>query len=191
MSKETESTVSAALVAAQLEMRNVPKTATNPHFKNKYAPLDAIIAMCRPILNKHGFALIQSVVDGDVLETTLHHVSGEKVQLGRMALKLDKPNMQGFGSAITYAQRYSLRALGITTDDDDDGNAASAAAPAEAAKPFVRIKPESLAKIEELMALTKTDGDKFLAYAKVTALSELSESDVPRLVKLLEKKIPT
>jgi hypothetical protein len=185
-----DTTVSAALVAAQLEMRNVPKTATNPHFKNKYAPLDAIIAMCRPILNKHGFALIQSVVDGDILETTLHHISGEKVQLGRMALKLDKPNMQGFGSAITYAQRYSLRALGITTDDDDDGNAASAAAPAEVARPFVRITPKSLSRVEELIALTGTDGDRFLAYAKVSALADLSETDVPRLVKLLEKKIP-
>jgi hypothetical protein len=40
--------------------------------------------------------------------------------------------MQGLGSAITYARRYSLAAiLGIVSDEDDDANAATPA-PAQA-----------------------------------------------------------
>jgi hypothetical protein len=43
-----------------------------------------------------------------------------------MPLLLGKEDSQGFGSAITYARRYSLCAvLNLVADDDDDGHRAS------------------------------------------------------------------
>jgi hypothetical protein len=43
-----------------------------------------------------------------------------------MIVRADKPTAQSFGSAVTYAKRYSLStALGIGADKDDDANAAT------------------------------------------------------------------
>ncbi len=49
-----------------------------------------------------------------------------------MIVRADKPTAQSFGSAVTYAKRYSLSmALGIGADKDDDGNKAEAGAKRE------------------------------------------------------------
>ena len=49
-----------ALVAVIGELQNVAKTASNPYFKSKYAPLDAILDATRPVLAKHGLAIQQT-----------------------------------------------------------------------------------------------------------------------------------
>ena len=67
-----------ALVAAIGELSNVPKTASNPYFKSKYAPLDAIVEATRPVLAKHGLAIQQQplFMDGTAgVETTILHLS--------------------------------------------------------------------------------------------------------------------
>jgi hypothetical protein len=51
------------------------------------------------------------------------HTSGEWVEYGPLSVKPTKNDVQGAGSAITYAKRYALSAIfGITSDQDDDGN---------------------------------------------------------------------
>ena len=49
--------LAAALVAAQGEFAAVPKTADNPFFKSKYAPLSTVVEVTQPILAKHGLAV--------------------------------------------------------------------------------------------------------------------------------------
>ncbi len=116
---------SAALVAAIGELTNVPKTAANPYFKSKYAPLDAIIDATRPILAKHGLAVMQQplFMEGTAgVETTIIHKEGHSTTT-TLLLPLKDQSPQGVGSAITYARRYALAAvLGIASEDDDDGN---------------------------------------------------------------------
>jgi hypothetical protein len=47
-------------------------------------------------------------------------------EAGRMPLLLNKDDMQGLGSAHTYARRYALSSvLNLVADEDDDGGAAS------------------------------------------------------------------
>ena len=115
----------AALVAAIGELQNVPKTASNPYFKSKYAPLDGIIESTRPILAKHGLAVMQSPVfeDGKAgVETTIVHKDGHSIS-STLLLPIKDQSPQGVGGAITYARRYSLAAvLGIAAEDDLDGN---------------------------------------------------------------------
>lgn len=117
-----------ALVKLQGAIKTAVKDATNPAFKSKYADLGAVWEAVKPALQANGFVVVQSPnFDGDImwLETTLLHVSGERMT-GRYPLRPTKPDPQGFGSAITYARRYSLSAmLGVVADEDDDGNAAS------------------------------------------------------------------
>lgn len=42
-----------AMAKFQGEVKNPPKTADNPFFKSKYTPLDVIIDVAKPLLNKH------------------------------------------------------------------------------------------------------------------------------------------
>lgn len=119
-----------ALVAAQAEMPKVEKRGKNPHFKNEYVTLDDLLEAVRPVLNRHGLAVVQfpDTMDGKPALTTVlwHGPSGDKTG-ATMPLILQKEDMQGVGAAITYARRYMLAAaLGIAEGTDDDGNQASA-----------------------------------------------------------------
>jgi len=52
------------------------------------------------------------------------HSSGESIS-GRYPLRPQQNTPQAYGSALTYARRYSLAAMVGVVADDDDGNAAS------------------------------------------------------------------
>jgi len=123
--------LAAALVAAQAEFGAVPKGATNPFFKSKYASLPDVVQHASPILAKHGLAISQHVtydeMGRDALMTYLLHKSGQYIAYS-MKLHLIKEDPQAQGSAITYARRYSYQAvLGLVTDEDDDGQRATQA----------------------------------------------------------------
>lgn len=125
---ETASRVSAALVAAQSEIGNVPFDSTNPHFGSKFVSLAAVLAAVRPVLAKHGIGLHQpaSTANGMIqVQTVFLHASGEQVAFPPLAMPIgEKTTAQQLGSTVTYLRRYSLTAaLGIAGDEDDDGNA--------------------------------------------------------------------
>lgn len=119
----------AALAKAQAEMSNPGFDSTNPHFRNKFASLAAVRNAVVPVLAKHGISMsqdLQSVEGGVACTTTLRHGSGFAISFGPLVLPVSKNDAQGFGSAATYARRYSLMAVaGVVGDSDDDANAAS------------------------------------------------------------------
>ena len=124
-------TVYAALAAAQMEMGKALKDSTNPAFKSKYADLASVMDACMPALNRHGIAVFQPTVDdesGRYVKTIFAHVSGETVEC-RVPLIVSKNDMQGYGSAVTYARRYGLMGMAGIAPEDDDGNAAAKAPP--------------------------------------------------------------
>lgn len=113
-----------ALVAFQATVKAPPKTRENPHLKNKYADLQDVIDTIREPLAANGLA-ISHEVSGTTLITKLLHVSGQSLKT-EMPLLMGKQDMQGLGSALTYARRYSVSALlGIASDDCDDANGAA------------------------------------------------------------------
>ena len=120
----------AALAAAQAEFKTVVKNCVNPAFNSKYADLQSILDATRPALNRHGLFLFQRVAsskDGVSVETCVSHSSGETISSGVLFIPVvgAKNPSQAFGSAETYARRYSLSAfLGVSADEDDDGNGA-------------------------------------------------------------------
>lgn len=125
--------IGAALAAAQAEMSRAKKSVKNPHFKSKYADLDSVCDAAMGALNRHGIAVVQPLQkDGDdwcVVTRFVHGESGETIETP-MPLLLAKRDMQGLGSAITYARRYGLMTLAMIAPEDDDGNAAVASGPA-------------------------------------------------------------
>lgn len=117
-----------ALAKFQGEVENPTnsRTVSTGKFSYKYAPLDEVLNLIRPLLSKHGLSVIQVPVANDGLvgvSTTLIHESGEYIEFAPILVKMDKVSAQGAGSAITYARRYALSSiLGISSEDDDDGN---------------------------------------------------------------------
>ena len=130
--------IASAFVKAQSAFGPALKTAVNGQFakgnstNGKYAPLDACLDAVMSALNQNGVALIQQThhcEDGVIVETLFVHESGETMSGGRLHVPADKQNAHGYGSALTYARRYSLMASCGIAPEDDDGNAASKESP--------------------------------------------------------------
>ena len=126
---ESIAKVAAALVKAQKGFAPALKTSTNPHFKSKYADLSACVEAVIDSLNNAGIALVQKQHHSDngvAIETIFVHESGEVLSAGILSVPAAKQDPQGYGSALTYARRYSLMAACGIAPEDDDGNAAKA-----------------------------------------------------------------
>ena len=124
----TFSQIAAALVKAQKEFGPALKSSTNPHFRSRYADLAACVEAVVDALNNNGIALTQRLSpcnDGVIVETVFVHESGEVINCGQLHVPASKQDPQGYGSALTYARRYSLMAACGIAPEDDDGNAGS------------------------------------------------------------------
>lgn len=100
--------------------------------RGKYAPLDAVLEMARPILNECGLVLTQPpYIEGDTLmvrTAVVHKATGEMHECSYPAGLLTLQHQQ-LGAGVTYARRYSLLSiLGVFPEnEDDDGEKAGAA----------------------------------------------------------------
>lgn len=128
------SKISEALAKAHAKIKHAIKDANNPHFRNDYASLESVIDASKEALLEQGIVVIQSPSTAS-LTTRLQHASGEffEDQIGLLFVKQD---MQGLGSAITYARRYALAAFLNISQADDDGNASTK----------VKLPPKNVAK---------------------------------------------
>ena len=121
-----------ALVQAQAELPIALRRDANGEIGGrgyKYLTLDKLIEATRPILNKHGLAIIQEPMATErgeagfvpMLRTTLIHAESGQVQSNQMPLYLTDKTMQTYGAAITYARRYAWQSLlGIAAEEDTD-----------------------------------------------------------------------
>lgn len=113
-----------ALLKSQKEIENVKKESENPFFKSKYADLNSLIEACKKILNDNGILILQPI-NGDMVETTLFHISGESITSRTKIVAKTDNNPQDQGSAITYARRYGLQSMLFMSAEDDDGEKAT------------------------------------------------------------------
>lgn len=119
--------IATAFVKAQRDFAPALKSSTNPHFRSRYADLAACVEAVIDALNANGIAMIQRTHDSDngvAVETLFVHESGETITGGILHVPAAKHDPQGYGSALTYARRYSLMAACGIAPEDDDGNMA-------------------------------------------------------------------
>ena len=142
--------IASALVKAQREFGPALKSSTNPHFRSKYADLSACIEAVIGSLNNQGIYLMQLTEEhegGVKVSTVFIHESGEQLSGGSLFMPATKLDAQGFGSALSYARRYSLMAACGIAPEDDDGNQATKTAPQQAIPKAAPKQPEAQHKL--------------------------------------------
>ena len=165
----------AKIHAAKQEIGVVKKNAKNPHFKNTYADLNALIDAVEPILLEKGLILLQPIKDGKVFTQIIDIDNGEMIESN---IELT-PNLtaQALGSQITYYRRYQISAILSLQADDDDGQKASA--------PQAITKPICSASLFE-KAVTRYEGleldvfDKLKTAYTLTAQQQLEINEITK-----------
>jgi hypothetical protein len=103
----------------------IRKTADNPYFHSKYAPLNEIIETVFPHLWEAGLMYLERV-DGMSLHGTIADVESGETLTGTYPIVSPEPdNPQKVGGSVTYARRYLMCTMLSIALEDDDGNAAS------------------------------------------------------------------
>jgi hypothetical protein len=202
--------LSKALVAAWAEFPSLTPDATGQVGQNRnyrYASLDQLIETVKPILKAHGLVVIQPPEsgNGDVVQvsTVILHESGQWIE-GCMSIPATQQTPQQFGSAMTYARRYSLAAMLNLGVEDDDGAAASKkprqTAPQSAAQPQQRVPLNSpsermpggaMVSYEAMTPTNMTEMGRKWFHAKLKEMGETHESALVLLeVQSFSKEMP-
>ena len=181
--------IASALVKAQRGFAPALKTSTNPHFRSKYVDLAGCVEAVVDSLNAAGIALIQRTSEdstGVTVETVFVHESGEMLNCGKLHVPAAKQDPQGYGSALTYARRYSLMAACGIAPEDDDGNAASRKREVvQPSEPNVRFIEEQLS----VMAACATVDELKLAYNGAYACCDGDQAWQAKVITVKNKRL--
>lgn len=156
------------LQKVQADLRNPTKDTKGHNYK--YAQLDQILEILKPVLDKHGLGIMQSpsgaVVDGCLtLKTIIFHKSGEHmVEQFQIPIPQGRNVTQDFGSALSYARRYSILCLFSLAQEDDDGQGSPPKKEkiVKTTSAHIKLIKEVNDKIERLDIRDYTDGTKFI-----------------------------
>ncbi len=174
--------IAAALSKAQSELQNPKRnrevevrTRTGGRYSFRYATLDSILDLIRPALAKHELSMVQiiapstdthtynfshysngqefvkTVVINHECVTRILHSSGQWIET-RVPIQVEGPGNQAFGSAVTYARRYSIVGLClIAAEEDDDSNLADGnhAEVKQPGKPMEQREDEPFQEVED------------------------------------------
>lgn len=169
--KENEmKNIYSAFIKAQQQFAPALKSSLNPHFKSKYASLDNCIEAVIDAFNDNGIGLIQQTHEaesGVIIETILIHTSGEQLSGGKLFVPATKLDAQGFGSALTYARRYSLMATCGIAPEDDDGNAASKQSIKQSPAPNLKPPVLDIFKFKQMLISSKDEVELKTAWATI------------------------
>lgn len=188
-SEQTDA-LSEALSKAQSVMAGAKKDAANPFFKTKYADLASCWEACKGALTANGIAVVQGNTphDGGVqVQTRLTHKSGQWIEDDGLFVPATKADAQGFGSALTYARRYSLCAMVGIAPEDDDGNAAAKTAPKDWSAP-VNGDGKGINPNAGAWEAMDYDSQLFLADVAKNVSKLLAEDDLPGAFKYLAEQ---
>lgn len=135
--RQQEQAFNNAMARAQSDIQSVVVNQKNSHTGSSYADIDAIHESAKPIWTNHGFSVLtrtgRSDLQGHVkVFCEVRHSSGHKEQyeddwpldVSGSQGKANKTAIQGKGSTITYARRYTeLMIFDIAIKGEDkDGN---------------------------------------------------------------------
>ena len=149
----------AAMAKAFPMIAGASKDKNNPHFKSKYADLSSVMDAIKPALVANGLWLRQvnhDAAGGVCVETFVCHAAGDELSFGKLFVPASKNDAQGYGSALTYARRYSLMTAFGVCPEDDDGNAAVKSNDFATARDYARQDEPKPAPLQGVTYSTRT-----------------------------------
>ncbi len=159
LSENNQQFITSFFQARSLISGSVKKSAVNQASDKTgntlYADLGSVFRTITPAMDAHDLIPIQNatMVEGGMVEvsTIIMHSSGESAEF-ISRIPLAKQDAQGYGSAFTYARRYSLMGIFGLVPADDDGNASR-----KTAKDTVKGMDEAadLAALDSIMTWAK------------------------------------
>lgn len=148
------------------------------HQNARYAKLEDMQAMARPILRAYGFSTrfkVNDIESGVEITCILSHRNGHS-DSDTMRLPLDtsgsKNNVQARGSTVAYGKRYTFaNILGIQTggEDNDAVNAASGET----------LTPDQVKQVREALGKLGQDDDTILTWAGTRGFGATELENVP------------
>ena len=186
------------------ELQPVTKNADNPYFNSKYADLNQLLRVIKPLCKKHGITITQLpqseavAVSGSPvvytlgIKTILRHPESKTFIQTSFTLPCNKLDPQAAGSAISYSKRYALKAIFMLEDTDDDGNDATFGGQ-DVKTPTPKQQPakQQLTIVEQCIAEISriTDIKSLNAYYK-NSIEELSvpEAEKLQILKAMTKR---
>jgi len=187
--------IAAAFVKAKREFSPALKEKNNPAFRSKYADLGACLEAVNDALLNNGIAVFQETSEdatGVTVETVFLHEAGESLRCGKLHVPASKQDPQGYGSALTYARRYSLMTACGIAPEDDDGDAASKQPPRATTR--ATLDGGQLANIEALISETQSDKKAFLEWlsskvgVKLSRIADAPAEAYEHMINKLEAK---
>jgi hypothetical protein len=166
-----------------LKTRDVDFTSakTQTRTKYKYENFADVARSVDPVFSAHGLSYRFGIEQGDDLVRVICIVSHRDGHSERIKLegKVDPGNtgmsmVQALGSALTYLQRYSLRAaIGLAAGVDDDGRGAGGASP--------RIVDE---QANELRQLFNETGRSVATMLNLIGVDEIEAMNVDQFMRV-------
>jgi len=148
-----------ALTKAQMEIDHAKRDAKSVH--HKYATLESVISAVKPSLNKHGVYISQEteVCENGVRVQTIFRGHGANLGTGWVEIPVAKNDAHAYGSAMSYARRYSMTTACCLGSADDDGHKAKDNPPAK--KPVTKKAAQKTAIKDDLkdQGLMNESGD--------------------------------
>jgi hypothetical protein len=154
-----------------------------------------LIETVRPILAEHGMSLAHETNNDLTAQTVtvttiLGHEAGYE-RRNEVTLPLDTKAVMGeqqrFGSAMTYAQRYStMTALGLAATDDDDARSAGVVS--------TRVTAQQIEDIRTMLTAANSSEDKLLDFLRkrfkrpIAKLEDLYVSELSEALALRSQK---
>ena len=195
-----------ALTAFQEECPEILKdqvvTNKDGTVRYKYASLDNIIKTIKPLLKRHGFSYrFESEFDSEavVVSCIIQHIDGHSERASFRAPIDHSAHMsavQKWGSALTYAKRYSLcLALGIVTDEDTDAveESISQTEPEPAADMITEAQKKKMMVLFKELDIydkeTRLDTVRRILKREVQSSNELTKEEASIVIDRLQKEV--
>lgn len=188
-----------ALIKSQKAMGKLAKDAENPFFKSKYASLENVLDVVKPVFLDHGIAIVQgSGANGEKginVITRLVHESGQWIETD-FPIPLAKLDPQAAGSASSYGRRYGLKAMASLAEEDDDAQSASEEDPRHD-RTDASLKPiaaNQIKEVNDLFEQLKADAEAIEATClkfsgnRTHNTEGLMKPEATRLIRKLREK---
>ena len=174
-----------AMTACQSEMPLVVKDSENAHTRSRYAGLECVQRVARPVYTKHGFSVAFGTMDSPLAEhvrliADVRHTQGHNERY-QADIPLDGKGSQGgksamnapqaTGSTYSYGQRYLLKLIFNLTiaDEDDDAQGADTGT----------IDYEQARELMNALKVRQKDVQKFLGWVRETYPNVKEVEEIP------------